>query len=35
MQAVQPACVNRTAHVWGLYITHMWAINLSPLKLYY
>ena len=31
VQAVQPTYVNRAAHTCGLYSTHTWAINLSPL----
>jgi len=35
VQAVQPTYVNRAAHTCGLYSTHTWAINLSPLHLHY
>ena len=31
-QAVQPTHANRTAHVWRLYVTQLWAINLTPFK---
>ena len=32
MQTVQPTHANRTAHVWRLYVTQLWAINLTPFK---